>query len=1258
MALTSPGVELSVIDESFYTAAEPGTRPLMIVATAANKPNASRTGTAPGTLASNKDRVFIITSQRELVETFGDPIFRVDSNNNAIHGSELNEYGLQAAYSFLGVSNSALILRADVDLAELTPSPNAPGGRPQNGTFWLDTATTQYGIFQWDGRPNTVRGGQTFTSRTPIVITDQSRLAQSSSGPKQSVGVIGDYAIVVGNDPLTDEEINDTTSNVEQTDSHVLALWYKNRSNQWVKVGDEDWKTSWPVVTSTNANAVTNLSGSFTINNITISGSSLTDIAQMITDQVYSLGISAAVINNILEIYSVADNGGTASGPFQTFVVTSVANPGTPPPNRIYQINGQNYPVLNLVRGGTYTFNQSDATNATHQIAFRDAAGNPFTQGVVSSGVLGTPGAQTVFTVPSNAPSDLRYYCVQHGNGMGNVISVTGSSSSYSSTVVVANVSGTLLADIGLAAGEYRAPALAIRPHTQVPEWRRRDTAPRPSGSVWIKTTEPNAGARWRLRKYNSGTEQFAPVEVTFHPSNQAALAALDPNRGGLDIAVDRAYVQHSFTESSSTIAEFRIMRRARPGPTVVRSREIMDVTGSRITAGIYPFVISESTPGSATLNSKNITVTVPSGAIGLEEVASAISAAGLSFVVAEVINNRVVISHTTGGEIRFADVNDSTVANNFVSTILQLDNAANNVNVYRAKVIPGVIQTESVIEYIASNWIPLTITPDTATLVRQSYFIQSFAPNTLVDDGKLWYSSIVDQVDIMVHNGQTWVGYRNYDHGTGLGNTDMAGPMISATEPQLQSDDTPLQDGDIWINTSDLENYPAVYRYSTASQRWGIVDKSDQTSESGMLFADARWNATGASDQPAAISTLLTSNFLDFDTPDPSLFPRGMLLWNLRRSGFNVKKFVKNYVNISNDNLRYKASQSDGGFRPTSGDSMVNYYPHRWVTASGNQSDGSGSFGRKSQRKVIQQQLQAIANSNQDIRDTERFNYNLMSCPGYPELIGEMIGINFDRGLTSFIVGDTPCRLPATATSLNEWGSNRNGAVEDNDFGLVSSDEYLGMFYPWGFTSDNFGRDIVVPPSHMILRMMALNDQVAYPWFAPAGTRRGGITNATSVGFVNSEGEFRTVALNEGQRDTLYNLKINPITFFVGSGLVNFGQKTRAGNDSALDRINVSRLVIHLRSQLNRLAKPYIFEPNDKITRDEIKAQVESLLLELVGLRAIYDFLVVCDESNNTPQRIDKNELYVDVAIEPVKAIEFIYIPLRIKNTGELSAA
>jgi phage tail sheath protein FI len=246
--------------------------------------------------------------------------------------------------------------------------------------------------------------------------------------------------------------------------------------------------------------------------------------------------------------------------------------------------------------------------------------------------------------------------------------------------------------------------------------------------------------------------------------------------------------------------------------------------------------------------------------------------------------------------------------------------------------------------------------------------------------------------------------------------------------------------------------------------------------------------------------------------------------------------------------------------------------------------------------------------------------------------------------------------RLASDSTTLNNYGTNAALVTDNGDDGIVTFDEYLGVFYPNGFTTDLSGSNAVVPASHMMLRTIALSDNVSFPWFAPAGTRRGGITNATSVGFIDSlTGEFQTVALNEGQRDVLYENKINPIPFFVGTGLVNFGQKTRARNASALDRINVARLVVFLRSQLDKLARPFIFEPNDKITRDEIKQAVESLLLELVGLRAIFDFAVVCDETNNTPARIDRNELYVDIAIEPVKAVEFIYIPLRVQNTGEI---
>jgi len=270
--------------------------------------------------------------------------------------------------------------------------------------------------------------------------------------------------------------------------------------------------------------------------------------------------------------------------------------------------------------------------------------------------------------------------------------------------------------------------------------------------------------------------------------------------------------------------------------------------------------------------------------------------------------------------------------------------------------------------------------------------------------------------------------------------------------------------------------------------------------------------------------------------------------------------------------------------------------------------------------------------------------------------LIGEMKSLNYDRGLTAMVIGDTPARLTPDATSLSNWGNNLNNVLEDGDSGLITTDPYLAVFYPWGYTSDNLGNNVVVPPSHMMLRTIALSDQVSYPWFAPAGTRRGIITNASAVGYVNAEGEFVASALNTGQRDTLADIHVNPITFISGTGLVNYGQKTRQLAASSLDRINVARLVIYLRGQLSRIAKPFMFEPNDTITRNEIKQQIESFLLELVGQRAIYDFLVVCDTSNNTPARIDRNELYVDIAIEPVKSVEFIYIPLRLENTGAIA--
>jgi hypothetical protein len=218
-----------------------------------------------------------------------------------------------------------------------------------------------------------------------------------------------------------------------------------------------------------------------------------------------------------------------------------------------------------------------------------------------------------------------------------------------------------------------------------------------------------------------------------------------------------------------------------------------------------------------------------------------------------------------------------------------------------------------------------------------------------------------------------------------------------------------------------------------------------------------------------------------------------------------------------------------------------------------------------------------------------------------------------------------------------------------------------MALYYPSGYTNDNTGNYIVVPPSHMMLRTFINSDAKSFQWFAPAGTRRGGVDNATSVGYITSEGEFKTTALPQGLRDVMQSpaskVAINPIATLTGVGVVAYGQRTRAKNASALDRVNVVRLVCYLRKQLDVLARPFLFEPNDAQTRREIKAAAESLLLELVGQRALYDYLVVCDRNNNDNARIDRNELHVDIAIEPVKSIEFIYIPIRIKATGQIAS-
>ena len=1121
MALVSPGVQVSVIDESFYTPAEPGTLPMIFVASAANKSNGAGTGTAPGTLAANAGKPYLLTSQRDLADTFGDPVFKTDTNNNPIHGGELNEYGLQAAYSYLGIANRAYVVRADVDLAELEATSTAPAANPQDGTYWLDTSTTLWGIQEWNGA-SVLNSGQVFTNKVPYVITDTSETSNtgslSTNGfsgviPASTVGAIGDYAIVAT--------------------STLLRVFYRNTSGTWVLVGSDPWTKSWPTITGTASNPSFAGTANITINGTSVavnSADTVSDVASTINGLLIQ-GVTAAAVDGRIEIYS--DGTGSAS---------------------------------------------DDST-------------------------------------------------------LGGDIEIGGDSDR--------------LEELGITAGVYYPPALQISKHTNIPEYKTGDTYTRPTGSIWLKTTTPNLGANYRVKKWNNSTELWESIDAPIYANNHSAIYELDRTGGGTNLLAGDLYVESNVAGDTRPLATFKVMRRVGVAPTTITGTKI--VSGS-ISSGTSTFTVQSTDNNQLAFNTAVTVSGVYTGAASDASVlASAINDANIENVSATVnAQNKVVIQHALGGEMRFVDT-DGVLTEAGFSVYVDANTGTPNVSY-----VPGTDGSTSPLQLQASTWGVL------------SYTASDNEVTATTADGRLWYNSIVDEVDILVHNGSEFVGYL-YDGSSGQSSTaspyynaddtlqtDPEGPIVSATRPTTQSDGTALQTGDLWIDTSDLENYPKIYKFNGArtdlplENRWFLVDTGDQTSEDGILFADVRYNTTGANSNTAGdIDALLVSDFVDPDSPDPALYPKGMLLFNLRRSGFNVKKYQRNYINTAGKNGRYGSGD---------GESMDNYHANRWVTESANQEDGSGTFGRKAQRKVIIQSLQALVNSNEEIRDDESRLFNLMATPGYPELIGEMKSLNYDRGLTAFVVGDSPMRLAPNATAINNWATNVNNAVEDNDNGLVTTDPYLAVYYPSGFTSDNFGNNVVVPPSHMMLRTIALSDQVSFPWFAPAGTRRGGISNASSTGYLTSEDEFVSTALNEGQRDTLYANAVNPITFITGAGLVAFGQKTRQLTASSLDRINVARLVIYLRSQLNQLAKPYLFEPNDKITRDEIKQAAESLLLELVGQRALYDYLVVCDESNNTPSRIDRNELYLDIAIEPVKAIEFIYIPLRLKNTGEIS--
>ena len=310
----------------------------------------------------------------------------------------------------------------------------------------------------------------------------------------------------------------------------------------------------------------------------------------------------------------------------------------------------------------------------------------------------------------------------------------------------------------------------------------------------------------------------------------------------------------------------------------------------------------------------------------------------------------------------------------------------------------------------------------------------------------------------------------------------------------------------------------------------------------------------------------------------------------------------------------------------------------------------GSGSFTNATGT------VKGGANFYDTINDT---NTQGLVADNYDDMIG-LLSNKDDYQYNIMLTPGLCDNLPSHVDKINDIIANlqnRGDAIyvaDLVDYGKTSADvvaranskntSYAASYWPWVQLIDpNSGQRVWVPASTVVGGVYAYNDSVSEPWFAPAGINRGGLSTV-----IQAERK-----LPQATRDTLYNGKVNPIATFPGQGVVVYGQKTLQTRASALDRVNVRRLLIALKGYISQVANTLVFEQNTVATRNNFLAQVNPYLENVQQRQGLYAFKVIMDDSNNTADVVDRNELVGQIYLQPTKTAEFIYLDFNITPTG-----
>jgi hypothetical protein len=462
-------------------------------------------------------------------------------------------------------------------------------------------------------------------------------------------------------------------------------------------------------------------------------------------------------------------------------------------------------------------------------------------------------------------------------------------------------------------------------------------------------------------------------------------------------------------------------------------------------------------------------------------------------------------------------------------------------------------------------------------------------------------------------------------------------GPTTGISPFTLQT----LSWGDNMNSTSSLDAQGALQSGSANNLRWQIVNSNTASGTFNLLVRRGDDNTN----VPIVLETWTN---LSLDPTQPNYVEKviGNQIFGV---GDNTNTFVTasgNYPNKSN----YITVKTVNFKTPNYFDNNGNFKPQYTASLPANV---SGSFGgasgslfigatNKYYQDITSTNIQGLISSDYNtaislMSNQDEYAYNVIIAPG----------LAYQDSATSktqlaTLINNTQNRGDAIAVvDMVRYGQDIN-TVTGTANTLDTS--YAATYWPWLQTVDPItGEFTWVPSSTMIPAVYVNNDNIAAPWFAPAGLNRGGILNA-----IRAERK-----LTNSNRDTLYQNKVNPLATFPGTGVVVYGQKTLQTKASSLDRVNVRRLLIALKTKISEIANTLTFEQNTIATRTSFVSQVNPYLASVQQQQGLYAFKVIMDDSNNNAETIDRNQLVGQIYLQPTKTAEFIYLDFNILPTG-----